>query len=63
MSNNEDSKMTLNDWFVVDGAFPTNYVVKSDIELFPKIKRLRELKMQAIESSRLHGPLLINGDL
>lgn len=59
MSNSSN----LNDWFVTDGAFPTNFVVTTDIDHFPKIKRLRELKQAAIESSRLHDPLHIKADL
>jgi N6-adenosine-specific RNA methylase IME4 len=60
---NQNNDLTLNDWFVVDGSFPTNYVLKTDIDHFPKIKKLRDLKMRAIESSRLHPPLSVTADL
>jgi N6-adenosine-specific RNA methylase IME4 len=53
----------LNEWFIETGENPSNTVIKEDIDLFPKIKSLRELKNNAIESNRLHPPLYIKGDL
>jgi N6-adenosine-specific RNA methylase IME4 len=53
----------LNTHFVVSGELPTNFVVDSDIDRFPKIKKLRELKTKHINENRLHEPLYINADL
>jgi len=53
----------LNELFTETGELPTNFVVQSDIDLFPKIKKLRDLKTHVIENNRLHAPLHICGDL
>lgn len=52
-----------NTHFIETGENPANFVFKEDIEYFPKIQKLRQLKNENIAKSKLHPPLHVKADL
>lgn len=52
-----------NDAFVTTHKYPQNYILRNDVEHFPKIKALIDAKNQRVDTHVLHEPLFIVGDL
>ena len=52
-----------NDAFRTTLKYPQNYVLRTDVDHFPKIKALLEAKNSRIDSHILHEPLFVVGDL
>ena len=58
-----DEVIDYNAEYVRTGQNPQNFILRTDIDHFPKIKLLNDLKNANIEASRLHPPLHVTADL
>lgn len=52
-----------NEAFQTTLKYPQNYILRTDVESFPKIKTLLDAKNLRIDSHILHEPLFVVGDL